>query len=67
MRVVGSQDRPEIELDPVRALKRGRLLDSMLRKAFLPVPRGITRGTHEDFNRLDALRGRAAAQRLNRP
>jgi hypothetical protein len=30
MRIVGRQDRSEIELDPVEAYRRGRALDAML-------------------------------------
>jgi hypothetical protein len=33
-----------------------RALDAMLRAALPPVRRGVTRGTHEHFNRLDAAR-----------
>lgn len=65
MRIVGRQDRSEIELDPVKAYRRGRALDSMLRAALPPVPRGVTRGTHEHFNQLDAARQVAAARKLN--
>lgn len=43
MRIVGKQDRSEIELDPVKAWQRGRALDDMLRAALPPVPRGVTR------------------------
>ena len=66
MRTVGRQDRSEIELDPVKAYRRGRALDAMLRAALPPVPRGVTRATHEYFNRVDAARQIAAARKLNR-
>jgi hypothetical protein len=65
MRVVGSQDRSEIELDPVKAYRRARALDGMLRDALPPVKRGVTRGTHEFFNRIDSARQIAAARKLN--
>ena len=65
MRVVGGQDRYEIELDPVKAYRRARALDAMLHAALPPVRRGVTRGTHEYFNRVDAARQVAAARRLN--
>jgi hypothetical protein len=39
----------------------------MLRAALPSVPRGVTRGTHEYFNRLDAARQAEAARRLNGP
>ncbi len=65
MRIVGRQDRSEIELDPVKAYRRARALDAMLHAALPPVPRGVTRGTHEHFNRMDAARQIEAARRLN--
>lgn len=65
MRVVGSQNRSEIELDPVKAYRRARALDAMLPAALPCVPRGVTRGTHEHFNRLDAARQIEAARKLN--
>ena len=65
MRIVGEQDRSEIELDPVKAYRRGRELDGMLRGATPPVVRGVTRGTHEYFNRLDAERQVQIARALN--
>ena len=65
MRVVGHRNRSEIELHPVKAFQRARALDAMLRGALPGVPRGVTRGTHEYFNRLDAARQAAAARKLN--
>lgn len=65
MRIVGRQDRSEIELDPVKAFRRARALDAMLQAALPPVRRGVTRGTHEHFNQLDAARQIEAARRLN--
>jgi hypothetical protein len=65
MRLVGRKDRSEIELDPVQAYRRGRALDDMLRAVLPPVPRGVTRGSHEYFNRLDAARQIADARKLN--
>ena len=64
MRIVGKQDRSEIELDPVQAYRRGRALDAMLRGAAPPVMRGVMRGTHEYFNRLDAERQTQTARAL---
>jgi len=66
MRIVGRQDRSEIELDPVKAYRRARALDAMLHAALPRVPRGVTRGTHEYFNRVDAARQIAAARVLMR-
>ena len=65
MRIVGKQNRSEIELDPVKAYQRGRMLDAMLLAALPPVVRGVTRGTHEYFNRLDAERQARSARMLN--
>lgn len=65
MRIVGEQDRSEIELDPVKAYRRGRALDAMLRGAAPPVVRGVFRGTHDYFNCLDAERQAQAARALN--
>ena len=65
MRIVGKQDRSEIELDPEKAYRRGRALDAMLRSASPPIAHGVTRGTHEYFNRLDAKRQTQAARALN--
>ena len=65
MRIVGNQNRSEIELDPVKAYRRGLILDAMMRGAMPPVVRGVTRGTHEYFNRVDAARQLEAARALN--
>ena len=67
MRIVGSQDRSEIELDPVKAYRRGLILDAMLRSAAPARVRGVTRGTHAYFNRLDAERQLQIARALNTP
>lgn len=65
MRVVGKKDRSEIELDPVKAYRRGRAMDKLLRSAAPPIKRGVMRGTHAYFNRLDAERQTEAARALN--
>lgn len=64
-RIVGAQDRSEVELDALEAYRRARALDRMLRAAAPPRPRGVTRGTHEHFNRVDAERQVQIARRLN--
>lgn len=69
MRIVGTQNRSEIEMDPQQAYRRGRALDAMLR-GVAPlvargVMRGVMRGTHADFNRLDDERRARIAQALN--
>jgi hypothetical protein len=66
MRVIGpNRDHTEFELDPVKAFRRGRALDAMLRAALPPVRRGISRGTFADFAREDEARMRKAARKLN--
>jgi hypothetical protein len=65
MRIVGTKNRSEIELDPQRAYRRGRVLDAMLRNAAPPIARGVTRATAAEFERLDALRQRQMARALN--
>jgi hypothetical protein len=65
MRIVGNQNRPEIELDPVKAYRRARVMDALLSAAWPPLPRGVSRGTHEYFNRCDAARQLEIARRLN--
>lgn len=52
MRIVGNQNRSEFEPDPVKAYRRGLVLDAMMRGTLPPYPRGVTRGTHEYFNRI---------------
>jgi hypothetical protein len=65
MRIIGNQNRNEIELDPVIAYRRGRRLDLMLRAANPVRPSGITRGTHAEFQRLDDARMIEMARRIN--
>jgi hypothetical protein len=66
MRVVGpNRGRSEIELDPVQAYRRGRVLDAMLRAALPAVERGVFRGTFAYFAREDEARMREAARKIN--
>ncbi len=65
MRIVGEKNRSEIELVPVEAYRRGRVMDAMLRNAAPPVVRGVIRGTHAYFNLLDAERETRIARALN--
>ncbi|MDQ3260340.1 MAG: hypothetical protein M3Q00_06060 [Pseudomonadota bacterium] len=65
MRIVGNQNRTEIELDPLTAYRRGRKLDAILRAARLPIPRGVMRGSHDYFQRLDEARMIETARRVN--
>ena len=65
MRIVGKLNRDEIEFDPSAAFRRGLELDRMLRSAGPPHTRGVSRGSHEHFNRLDEERRVAIARKLN--
>jgi len=66
MRVIGRhRDRSEIELDPVQAYRRGRVLDAMLRSALPGPKRGVYRGTFDAFARMDDARMLEAARKLN--
>ncbi len=65
MRVVGAKDRSEIELDPGKAHRRGLVLDAMLKSAVARRARGVFRGTHAHFNRLDEARQALLARALN--
>ena len=67
MRIIGNQNRNEIELDPVIAYRRGRRLDLMLRAASPVRPTGVTRGTHAEFQRLDEARMIEMSRRVNDP
>ena len=66
MRVIGpNKHRSEIELDPVQAYRRGRVLDRMLRSA-IPAPRrGVYRGTFDAFERMDEARMTEVARKIN--
>jgi hypothetical protein len=65
MKIIGpNQDYSEIELDPVKAYRRGRVLDAMLRSGLPPPKRGVYRGTFEEFERLDEARMVEAARRV---
>ena len=64
-RTVGHQDRSEIVLDPVQALRRGAALDSMLPKLLPERPRGVMRAAHQVFNLIDDRRQLHIARMLN--
>jgi hypothetical protein len=67
MRIIGkSASWNEIELDPVKAYHRGRVLDAQLRAAIPAPAHGVTRGTLAEFQRADEARMREAARKLNR-
>ena len=65
MRVIGTKHRTEIELDPAQAHRRGLALDAMLKAAVPKGVRGVARGTHAHFNRVDAARQALVARALN--
>lgn len=65
MKIVGTQDRSEIELDTQVAWQRCRRLDVMLRSAQPPRPRGVWRLTHGQMNQLDFERQLAQAAKVN--
>ena len=53
MRIVGDKNRDEFVLDPVEALRRGAKLDEQMKVLLPKHPRGVWRGTHAFFNRMD--------------
>ncbi len=66
MRIVGpNRDHSEVELDPVLAYRRGRVLDAMLRTGVPPVERGLRRATPVAFQAEDEARARMIARRIN--
>lgn len=65
MKIVGTENRDEIERDPQRAWERGKALDAMLRGTLPPHPRGVWRLTHVQMNRMDWERQVAVAARTN--
>ena len=67
MRIVGKLDRTELEPDAAKAMRRGRALDAVLKAVAPPVPRGVSRGTHAYFNRIDDQRWLLVARKINRP
>lgn len=64
MHTVGKLDRTEIELDPLLAWRRGRVLDAMLRTAMPAPPHGVQRGSFDKFDRQDEQRRTEAARRV---
>lgn len=67
MRIIGSQNRTELELDPKRVVARAlawRVADNMGTVAH---PRGVFRGTHAYFVAMDAQRAISQARILNAP
>jgi hypothetical protein len=66
MKLVGTQNRDEFELDPVKAWDRGRALDALLRSTSPPLPRGVWRMTHAQMNQASLERQVDQFKRINR-
>ena len=64
MKLIGTHDRDEIELNPQEAWRRARQLDAVFAQMLLPYPRGVTRATHAEFQRRDEARMVEAARRI---
>lgn len=64
-RIVGNRNCSEFILDPSEALRRGRVLDAMLRSAAPRWPRGVLRTSHAELNAIDDRRRLEAARRIN--
>jgi hypothetical protein len=62
MRIVGKLNRSEFEPDPVEALRRGAEIDRKMKLMLPPHPRGVFRGSHAFFNRMDDERAAAMAK-----
>ena len=65
MKIVGSKNRSEIEVDPQKAWLRCKALDAMLGTSSAARVRGVWRLTHAEMNRLDFERQLAQAARVN--
>ena len=63
--IVGTQNRSEFILDPAEALRRGAALDDLWPSLLPPRPRGVTRATHAEFNRIDDARALEQARLVN--
>jgi hypothetical protein len=63
---VGKQDLNDLnfELDPVKALERGAVIDEQHRRLVPPHPRGVWRGSHEIFNAIHDARAKAFAEHI---
>jgi hypothetical protein len=65
MRIVGHQNRSELEPDPVRAVQRAMAWRPADNLGSLPHPRGVFRGTQAFFNAMDSQRALSQARLLN--
>ncbi len=66
MKIVGTKNRDEIELNPLKAWQRGAELDNLLRIASDPHPRGVWRLTHDQMNAMDFARQVAQSAKINK-
>jgi hypothetical protein len=67
MRIVGTQNRSELERDPVQAVARALVWRATDNKGTVAHPRGVFRGTHTYFEAMDAARALTQARMLNAP
>jgi hypothetical protein len=67
MRIVGTQNRSELELEPARALARALAWRATDNVGTLAHPHGVFRGTQSYFDAMDAERALAQARVLNGP
>ncbi len=67
MRIVGTQNRSELERDPVQVLTRALAWRTTDNKGTLAHPRGVFRGTQTYFEKMDAARALTQARVLNTP
>ena len=65
MKIVGTKNRDEFELDPAKAWDRGINLDALLRGTYVPHPRGVWRLKHAKMNEMDLERQVAQFRRVN--
>lgn len=67
MRIVGTQNRSELEHNHVRAVARALAWRATDNVGTLTHPRGVFRGTHSYFDAMDASRAVCQARVLNAP
>jgi hypothetical protein len=67
MRIVGNQNRTELELDPTLMMARALAWRATDNFGSVPHLRGVFRGTQAHFNAMDAARAIRQARVLNAP
>jgi hypothetical protein len=65
MKIVGTADRSEIEMNPQEAWRRARIMDAMFFASRATYPKGVTRASHAEFQRRDTARMLEIARRIN--